>query len=466
MDDRGYLAQALFDRLREGVELRVLGDTRSYPDSAGEEVDIAVPRASLSGMPRAVARFCHELDLQLVQLLRGDQGGWEFVFAWSDDVGRPRFLRVRIFADYCRGASRLLRVEELLAGAADIDFVYGVLDGVLRGRLADEWLSSLWHADPRAAMEQIARFWRQPSDIRLIAQAARHGNWTAVRSSAPRLRRSLRRRLSLRALLARLGGLAARFARDPGAAVAFVGAQPVRGALRQQVMRDLAPAFPSGLATIEHGFHEAHSGVDLGAVVNAPESYSGPFEETIAVDGEQRLPAMAAAVERSILRWLECRVERRYPDVVVGENPRAARLLQLACRARVPLLKSILETLLNCRIDCRISAPILMPYPFGIVVEKGVTIGRQVTVMQQATIGRKHPSDPGVPIIEDHVRIGAGARILGAVRVGRGATVGANAVVTRDVPSHCTVVGANRILGQDAGVAEKRRQDAGFVVNT
>src|SRR5437588_5831260 len=68
MDDRGYIAQALFDRLRAGeFEFRVLGDTRGYPDTAGDEVDVAVHPNALGSMPRAVARFCHEFDLQLVQ---------------------------------------------------------------------------------------------------------------------------------------------------------------------------------------------------------------------------------------------------------------------------------------------------------------------------------------------------------------------------------------------------------------
>jgi serine O-acetyltransferase len=50
------------------------------------------------------------------------------------------------------------------------------------------------------------------------------------------------------------------------------------------------------------------------------------------------------------------------------------------------------------------------------------------------------------PVIGDDVYIGAGAKVLGAVRVGHGAVIGANAVVTRDVPPYCTVVGANRIV--------------------
>ncbi len=44
------------------------------------------------------------------------------------------------------------------------------------------------------------------------------------------------------------------------------------------------------------------------------------------------------------------------------------------------------------------------------------------------------------PVIGDDVTIGAGARILGDVRIGNGATIGANAVVTRDIPPGATVV--------------------------
>ena len=76
-----------------------------------------------------------------------------------------------------------------------------------------------------------------------------------------------------------------------------------------------------------------------------------------------------------------------------------------------------------------------------------------------------------MPVIEDNVFIGAGAKVLGPVRIGRGATVGANAVVTRDVPSHCTVVGGNRILGitevfDEPGVGSRRQKENVTVVNT
>lgn len=51
-----------------------------------------------------------------------------------------------------------------------------------------------------------------------------------------------------------------------------------------------------------------------------------------------------------------------------------------------------------------------------------------------------------MPVIEDDVTIGAGAKVLGAIRIGRGATIGANAIVTKNVPKLATAVGVNILL--------------------
>ena len=59
--------------------------------------------------------------------------------------------------------------------------------------------------------------------------------------------------------------------------------------------------------------------------------------------------------------------------------------------------------------------------------------------MQQVTIGMI--GDGEVPTIGNGVYIGAGAKIIGKVSVGDGARIGANAVVTKDVPSGYTAVG-------------------------
>ena len=66
--------------------------------------------------------------------------------------------------------------------------------------------------------------------------------------------------------------------------------------------------------------------------------------------------------------------------------------------------------------------------------------------MPHNTIGMG--ADRRFPVIEDEVFLGAGARVIGGITVGRGAKVGANAVVVKDVPPGASVGGVPaRILG-------------------
>ena len=449
MDERGYVAEALLDRLQDdGVRFGVLEDN----------LVLAVSRDALPGMPRRVARFSQDFDLHLVQLRRAEPQRWQFVLAWSDEVGRPNFLSVDVLADHYRAGRRYLRSEELLTGAPDVLFVYRLAEAVERQDIDEARgaaLTSLWHASPRGAIERIGRFWPERRDIRLLAQAAKQGDWRAVRPELARLRRRLRRAV-LPNPLSYLG--MALFERP--AVVAFIGAPDAT--LRERVARDMAPA---GIRTLDRDFAATARGLDVCVVFDASEGYRPKCDETIPVERMQAPDANAVRVETALLRWLALRVERKHPEAVVGANPLAARLLQFALRHKVPILADFLSTLLNTGIACRLRSPILMPHPYGIFIHRNAVIGSRVTVMHQVTIGNQHPADPGVPVVEDNVFIGAGAKVLGPIRIGRGATVGANAVVTRDVPSHCTVVGVNRILGMDA-VARQRQREDGVVVNT
>lgn len=78
----------------------------------------------------------------------------------------------------------------------------------------------------------------------------------------------------------------------------------------------------------------------------------------------------------------------------------------------------------------------------GVVIGETAEIGDDVTMYHGVTLGGTSWS-PGKrhPTIQDGVLIGAGAKILGPVTVGRGARVGANSVVIEDVPPEMTVVG-------------------------
>ena len=85
----------------------------------------------------------------------------------------------------------------------------------------------------------------------------------------------------------------------------------------------------------------------------------------------------------------------------------------------------------------------------GVVVGETSEIGDGVTVYQGVTLGGVAPSVDSHnqrntkrhPTLEDGVIVGSGAQVLGPITVGRNARVGANAVVTKDVPSGVTVVG-------------------------
>ncbi|MBD0688371.1 hypothetical protein BG452_00930 [Streptomyces sp. CBMA123] len=82
----------------------------------------------------------------------------------------------------------------------------------------------------------------------------------------------------------------------------------------------------------------------------------------------------------------------------------------------------------------------------GTVVHDNVTVGSHVRIWQNVTLAVRAPAgSPHRIIIEDNVVIGANAVVitphLQSVRIGRGAKVGAGAVVTGDVPAGATVVG-------------------------
>lgn len=76
----------------------------------------------------------------------------------------------------------------------------------------------------------------------------------------------------------------------------------------------------------------------------------------------------------------------------------------------------------------------------GIVIHKDVLIGDNVTIRQNVTIGNSS-SASDVPVIADYVEIGAGAIIIGDVRIGQGAIIGAGTVVTKNVKQNTVVVG-------------------------
>lgn len=122
-------------------------------------------------------------------------------------------------------------------------------------------------------------------------------------------------------------------------------------------------------------------------------------------------------------------------------------------RWRVPLLPGLVRIL--CRIVFNADVPIKVDIPRGVVfmhnglgtvVHTRVVFEGPALVFHHVTLGNAKTIVDGTPTIGSHVLLGAGAVVLGPVRIGHGCVVGANAVVTKDVPSYHMALGNPAVL--------------------
>jgi len=108
----------------------------------------------------------------------------------------------------------------------------------------------------------------------------------------------------------------------------------------------------------------------------------------------------------------------------------------------------------------KIGRRFFIDHGMGIVIGETAEIGNDVTLYQGVTLGgtswnkgKRHPT------LEDGVVVGAGAKVLGPFRVGAGAKIGSNAVVTKEVPAGATAVGIpGRVIVKTDDEQEAKRQ--------
>jgi len=101
-------------------------------------------------------------------------------------------------------------------------------------------------------------------------------------------------------------------------------------------------------------------------------------------------------------------------------------------------------TAIDIHPGARIGSNFFIDHGFTVIGETA-EIGDNVTIYQNVTLGGTNPAN-GIagkrhPTIGDNAIIGSGAQVLGPITVGRGAKIGANAVVTRDVPEGAVMTG-------------------------
>jgi len=122
----------------------------------------------------------------------------------------------------------------------------------------------------------------------------------------------------------------------------------------------------------------------------------------------------------------------------------AHRLWQMRLRypARFIAYLARLVTNIDIHPGAQIGQRFFIDHGAGVVIGETAVIGNDVTLYHGVTLGgttwnkgRRHPT------LEDGVMVGAGAKILGAITLGRGVRVGANSVVVNNVPAGRSVVG-------------------------
>jgi len=87
----------------------------------------------------------------------------------------------------------------------------------------------------------------------------------------------------------------------------------------------------------------------------------------------------------------------------------------------------------------------------GIVVSPHTQIGKNCNMSHGVTLGQANRGkNKGHPILGNNIYIGPGAKIIGSVHIGNNVAIGANCVVTKDIPDNAVVVGIpGRIISYD-----------------
>ena len=115
----------------------------------------------------------------------------------------------------------------------------------------------------------------------------------------------------------------------------------------------------------------------------------------------------------------------------------------------------------------KIGKNLFIDHGMGVVIGETSEIGDNVTIYHMATLGGISPSinsdnqreTKRHPTLQDNVVIGSGAQVLGPITIGKNAKIGANAVVTKDVPENGVMVG---IPAKNVGTATEEFKPYGI----
>jgi serine acetyltransferase len=119
---------------------------------------------------------------------------------------------------------------------------------------------------------------------------------------------------------------------------------------------------------------------------------------------------------------------------------RLNKLICYACRRPKSFLATLVKAVFH--IELPAGALLRLPHPYGVVINGDAKLGSNVTVFQHVTVGYNAIGQAkGIPEIGDDVILYPNSVVVGGIRIGNRAIVGAGAVVVRDVPDGAVVAG-------------------------
>jgi serine O-acetyltransferase len=120
-----------------------------------------------------------------------------------------------------------------------------------------------------------------------------------------------------------------------------------------------------------------------------------------------------------------------------------SRWLRLPFSLAYHVLKLLSQILTGIDLPCEavVGRRFLIEHFGDIIISGDAMFGDDVTIRNGVTVGLRRTGTRGAPIVGNRVDIGAGAKILGQIRIGDDVAIGANAVVLKDVPANSIAVG-------------------------
>ncbi len=130
-----------------------------------------------------------------------------------------------------------------------------------------------------------------------------------------------------------------------------------------------------------------------------------------------------------------------------GVRPALLRkLLSLVYKVLYKLVQILTGIELPCEVV--IGRNFVIDHFGGIVISGYAQFGDDCRIRNGVVVGLKNVHEPTAPVIGNNVDIGAGAKVLGNIRIGNNVVIGANAVVLIDVPDNSLAIGVPAIIKQ------------------